>query len=105
MPQLWCALIRTSSPVGVQGGPPEGVVPPQKSAAGGLTDDHGAQAVSHCSQMSSPRNFSGNHGRVKGLRTDQRKEARVHQGRQLVGKMLYGRTQQCVAVKEKGRPL
>ena len=98
MPQLWCALIRTFSPLGVQGGPSEGVVPPQKSAAGGLTDDHGAQAVSHCSQMSSPRNFSGNRGRVKGLRTDQRKEAHV-------GKMLYGRTQQCVAVKEKGRPL
>ena len=45
MPQLWCALIGTFSPVGVQGGPPEGVVPPQESTAGELTDDHGAQPV------------------------------------------------------------
>ena len=45
VPQLWCALIGTFSPVGVQGGPPEGVVPPQKSTAGELTDDHSAQPM------------------------------------------------------------
>ena len=96
MPHLWCASIRTFSPVGVQGRPPEGVVPPQKSTAGGPTGDHSALPVPHSSEISSPRTFSCNRRRMMAPRVYQlnvKKEVHLHRGRQLVGKMLYGRTQ------------
>ena len=71
VPQLWCALIRTFLSAGVQGRPPEGVVPPQETVAGGPTGDHGAQAVSHSSEISSSRTFSCNRRRMMAPRVYQ----------------------------------